>query len=91
MGDAVSFVLEPGAFVEYKYRIAPGASMLCSWRATTAVEYDFHTEPQNAASSEPISFETGTADARLGSYVAPLTSGRWDNRPPQPAPQCFPS
>jgi hypothetical protein len=72
MGDEVSFVLGPGKFVEYKYRIDKGASMLYSWRATATVDYDFHTEPENTDSSAAVSFDKGTADARLGSYVAPF-------------------
>jgi hypothetical protein len=72
MTDEISFSIPPGDFVEYKYRMDKTAPMLYSWTATTAVEYDFHTEPQNEESSEPISFDTGAANTRVGSYVAPF-------------------
>ena len=72
LSDEISFTLKPGDFVEYKYRMDESAAMLYSWRATAPVEYDFHTEPQNAASSDAVSFETGNAASRLGSYIAPF-------------------
>lgn len=87
MSDAVSFVLEPGKFVEYKYRIDKGASMLYSWRANAPIEYDFHTEPQNTASSAAVSFEKGTSQSALGSYVAPfdgIHGWYWKNTGAQP-------
>jgi hypothetical protein len=72
MADEVSFTLEPGKFVEYKYRMDKGAPMLYSWRANGELEYDFHTEPQNTESSDVVSFDKGSAAAKLGSYVAPF-------------------
>ena len=72
MADEISFTLPPGDYVEYKYRMDKTAPILYSWQATATVEYDFHTEPQNEASSESISFDFGTADMRAGSYVAPF-------------------
>ncbi|MGQ0733233.1 MAG: HupE/UreJ family protein [Acidobacteriota bacterium] len=87
MADEVSFTLEPGRFVEYKYRVDKGAPVLFSWRATREVEYDFHTEPQNTGSSDVVSFEKGTAAARLGSYVAPfdgLHGWYWKNTGSEP-------
>ncbi len=70
--DAVSFTIAPGDFVEYQYRMDEGAPMLYSWQATAAVEFDFHTEPQNTESSDSISFDLGEADKGVGSYVAPF-------------------
>jgi hypothetical protein len=68
----VSFTLGPGKFVEYKYRMDKGAPMLYAWRATGELEYDFHSEPQNTASSDVVSFEKGSGATALGSYVAPF-------------------
>jgi hypothetical protein len=72
LADEISFTLEPGKFVEYKYRMDKGAPMLYAWRATGELEYDFHTEPQNTESSAVVSFEKGDAANALGSYVAPF-------------------
>jgi hypothetical protein len=72
MADEITLTIAPGDFVEYKYRMDKSAPMLYSWKATATVEYDFHTEPQNENSSQPVSFDVGTADTRVGSYVAPF-------------------
>jgi hypothetical protein len=87
MADEVTFTLEPKKFVEYKYRMDKGAPMLYSWRATGELEYDFHTEPQNTASSAVVSFEKGSKPSALGSYVAPfdgLHGWYWKNNGDQP-------
>jgi hypothetical protein len=87
MADEVTFTLDPAKFVEYKYRMDKGAPMLYSWRATGELEYDFHTEPQNTASSAVVSFEKGNAARALGSYVAPfdgLHGWYWKNNTSQP-------
>ncbi len=39
--DFIEFVLGPYEMVEYKYRLADGASILFSWAATGEVIYDF--------------------------------------------------
>jgi hypothetical protein len=72
MADAIQLTIAPGDFVEYKYRMDKTATMLYEWKATATVEYDFHTEPQNEASSKAVSFAVGAAESRVGSYVAPF-------------------
>lgn len=42
--DSVEFTLGPYEYVEYKYHLQSGASMLYSWRATSAVIHDMHGE-----------------------------------------------
>jgi hypothetical protein len=72
MTDEITFAIAPGDFVEYKYRMDKTAPMLYAWKATGLVEFDFHTEPQNEESSDPISFDFGATESRQGSYVAPF-------------------
>ena len=87
MADEVTFTLDPGKFVEYKYLIDKGAPMLYSWRASGELEYDFHTEPRNTESSAVVSFEKGTRASARGSYVAPfdgLHGWYWKNNTAQP-------
>lgn len=40
--DAAQFVLGPYEYVEYKYRLEKGASMLYSWTASSPVAHDLY-------------------------------------------------
>ena len=46
--NTASFELGPYEFVEFKYRLEQGATMVYSWTATGPVIYDFHSEPDGA-------------------------------------------
>jgi hypothetical protein len=81
--DTRQFSLEPyGGYVEYKYELEPGATMLYTWTATGVVNFDFHTEPAGLPPSASDSFERGTANEGRGSYTAPYAGIHgwfWEN------------
>jgi hypothetical protein len=70
--DAIDLLVGPGRFVEYKYQLNTGASMLYRWRSTGPVEVDFHTEPAGKPPEASDSFEKNpTATGGRGTYRAP--------------------
>ena len=81
--DTRQFTLQPfGGYVEYKYVLEPGATMLYTWSATGVVNFDFHTEPEGLPPSASDSFERGTASEGRGSYSAPYAGIHgwfWEN------------
>jgi hypothetical protein len=81
--DTRRFDLLPfGAYVEYKYPLEPGATILYKWTATGDVNFDFHTEPAGQPPSASESFERGTAREGRGSYTAPYAGIHgwfWEN------------
>ena len=81
--DTRQFSLEPyGGYVEYKYQLEPGATLLYTWKATGEVNFDFHTEPAGKPPEASDSFERGTASEGRGSYTAPYAGIHgwfWEN------------
>ena len=81
--DTRQFTLEPyGGYVEYKYELEPGATMLYTWTATGEINFDFHTEPAGLPPSASDSFERGAASEGRGSYTAPYAGIHgwfWEN------------
>ena len=81
--DTRQFTLQPfGGYVEYKYELEAGATMLYAWTATGPVNFDFHTEPEGLPASASDSFERGTASEGRGSYAAPYAGIHgwfWEN------------
>jgi hypothetical protein len=81
--DTRQFDLLPfGGYVEYKYPLESGATVLYKWTATSDVNFDFHTEPAGKPASASESFERGTAREGRGSYTAPYTGIHgwfWEN------------
>ncbi|MDA1184927.1 MAG: hypothetical protein O2930_09815, partial [Acidobacteria bacterium] len=49
--DAIEFGLRPDQFVEYKFRLTTGATMVFNWKADFPIDVDFHTVPDG----KPIS------------------------------------
>ncbi len=81
--DTSELVLLPDEWVEYKYGLEQGASMLFSWQATATVSYDFHSQPEGAAGRFAESFEARDADHAYGSYTAPflgIHGWYWQNK-----------
>lgn len=81
--DAIDFLLMPGDSVEYKFRLAEGATMIYTWKADGAVRFDFHTVPDGKPVSASERFEAGEAMQGAGSYKAPyagLHGWWWENR-----------
>ena len=71
--DFEQFVLPPGEFVEYKYRLEAGRAMLYSWSATGWVRSEMHSEPDGAPPGTAEFFEVAERTLfRHGSYVAPF-------------------
>ena len=81
--DTRQFGLLPfGGYVEYKYPLEPGATILYTWKATGEVNFDFHTEPAGKPPGTSDSFERGTAREGRGSYTAPYAGIHgwfWEN------------
>jgi hypothetical protein len=81
--DSRELVLGPYEYVEYKYHLEQGATMLFSWRASGGVMHDFHGDRDG----EPSSTSAQSYDARPrqqadGSFVAPFTGIHgwfWEN------------
>ena len=79
--DSTQFVLGPYEFVEYKYHLEQGATMLFSWKSTAAVAHDFHGDPA-AAPNAPVSYEKKDKREAAGSFTAPFTGIHgwfWEN------------
>ena len=72
--DFEQFVLAPGEFVEYKYRLEAGRALLYSWSATGWVRSEMHSEADGAAPGTAEFFEVADRTLfRHGSYVAPFS------------------
>jgi len=71
--DRRDFVLPPGAFVEYKYRLEAGRAMLYSWTGSGWVRSEMHAEADGAPAGTAEFFEVAERTLfRHGSYVAPF-------------------
>ena len=80
--NTASFELGPYEFVEFKYRLEQGATMIYSWSATGPVIYDFHSEPDGAPAGYAESFDKAQTPAAHGSYKAPFSGIHgwfWEN------------
>ncbi|MDF1832393.1 MAG: hypothetical protein P1U52_08560 [Porticoccaceae bacterium] len=76
--DSVSFQLLPFEFVEYKYPLSKGASMLYHWTVggtpggkMGAVSFDFHGESHEVEGYEE-SYSEGEGDREAGTFIAPF-------------------
>lgn len=81
--DTRAFTIPPGAGMEFKYELDKGATMLYSWKASSFVEFDFHTEPEGKPKGTSDSFEKGTAAQKRGAYTAPyngIHGWYWENK-----------
>ena len=70
--NTATFELGPYEFVEYKYRLEQGGSMVYSWSATGPVIYDFHSEPDGAPKGYAESFDKSQTAEAHGTYTAPF-------------------
>jgi hypothetical protein len=80
--DAIEFLLVPDQFVEYKFNLKAGATMMFNWKATGPLDVDFHTVPEGKPISASETFMRGTASAGQGFYRAPypgLHGWYWKN------------
>jgi hypothetical protein len=71
--DLRIFELEPGGWVEYKYRLEAGRAMVYSWTASSWVRSEMHSEADTSPIGTAEFFEVAEKTlARHGSYVAPF-------------------
>ena len=76
--DSISFQLLPFEFVEYKYELSKGSSMLYRWTVAksrsgeaSAVSFDFHGESHEVEGYEE-SYSEGEGDHEGGTFIAPF-------------------
>jgi hypothetical protein len=80
--DAREFVLGPYEYVEYKYHLEQGATMLFSWTADGDVMHDFHGDPDGAPASAVQSYDTRARRRADGTFAAPFSGIHgwyWEN------------
>jgi hypothetical protein len=80
--DAAQFALGPYEYVEYKYRLEKGASMLYAWTATSPVIHDLHGAPDGGSGGEEESYDKRDASHASGAFTAPfpgLHGWYWEN------------
>lgn len=80
--DTREFKLGPYEYIEFKYELEPGASMLYNWKASAPVIFNLHTDPAGKPADASESFEKGEAAGKQGAYVAPyagLHGWYWEN------------
>jgi hypothetical protein len=81
--DTRVFELGPYEYLEYKYHLEKGATMLFSWKATQDVRADFHGDADAAKpNDEPTSYDDRRTRQRDGSFAAPFTGIHgwyWEN------------
>jgi hypothetical protein len=81
--DSRDLVLGPYEYVEYKYHLERGATMLFSWRASGDVMHDMHGDPEGQSSSTAaVSFDARSRRQADGSFEAPFTGIHgwyWEN------------
>jgi hypothetical protein len=80
--DAIEFGLMPDQFVEYKFNLQTGETMMFNWKASAPVDVDFHTVPEGKPISASETFMRGTASSGQGTYRAPypgLHGWYWKN------------
>ena len=85
--DSEDLSLGPGEGVEIKYHMQKGAGMVYSWKANSAVAFEFHGEPDNKPNKDYFeSYELNDkvgADHSHGSFTAPSTGIHgwfWENK-----------
>ena len=81
--ETADFKLAPHEFVEYKYRLDKGQSLLYAWHASVAVNFEFHAEPDGAPRGYAQTYEKRTGVERAsGTLVAPFAGIHgwyWEN------------
>lgn len=87
--ETVEFLLAPGEFVEYKYRLDKGQSLVYSWQASTSVNVEFHAEPDGAPKGYAETYEKQSGVQRAaGTLLAPFAGIHgwyWENTSNAPA------
>jgi hypothetical protein len=85
MLDVYDITLQPYEYVEYKYHLEQGATMMYSWKASAPLLQDFHGERESGATDGgPVeeSFDKQDRREATGSLTAPFTGIHgwyWEN------------
>lgn len=81
--ETVDFVVAAGGWMEYKYRLEEGESLLYTWTATGPVNYEAHAEPDGAPRGYAQTYEMGQATSEAsGTMTAPFSGIHgwyWEN------------
>jgi hypothetical protein len=80
--DARRLVIGPYEYVEYKYRLEAGATMVYSWNADADLLHDFHADPDGTPAPDPVSFDTRDRLQASGVLTAPFAGIHgwyWEN------------
>jgi hypothetical protein len=86
--ETVEFTLPPGeGWIEYKYRLEEGESLLYAWSATGPVNVEFHAEPDGGPAGYAQTYEKSQGSAASGTLTAPFSGIHgwyWQNTGAQP-------
>ncbi|MEO8078801.1 MAG: hypothetical protein ABI818_20935 [Acidobacteriota bacterium] len=80
--DRAQFVLGPYQYIEYKYQLAQGATMVFAWEASAPVIHDFHGAPEEGGADAEVSIDKATRSRASGSLAAPFAGMHgwyWEN------------
>jgi hypothetical protein len=80
--DSRRLVLGPYEYIEFKYRLEQGATMLFSWKASGDVAHDFHGDADGAPADASQSYDKQTRRSADGSFIAPFSGIHgwfWEN------------
>lgn len=81
--ETVELKVGPRQWVEYKYRLEKGESLLYSWKTSGPVNLDFHAEPDGGPRGYAQSYETRQAVTQAsGTMTAPFSGIHgwyWEN------------
>ncbi|MBY0511863.1 MAG: hypothetical protein K2P94_17130 [Rhodospirillaceae bacterium] len=84
--DAIELVLEPYDYVEYKYHLVQDAGMIFNWKASAALNHDFHGDP-DANPEDVRTYDKSTKSSASGSIAAPVSGIHgwfWENTSNEP-------
>jgi hypothetical protein len=80
--ETVKFELVPRDWIEYKYRLDKGETLLYSWEATGAVNVEFHAEPDGGPRGYAQTYEKTQGTQAFGTLTAPFSGIHgwyWEN------------
>jgi hypothetical protein len=80
--DSRRLVLGPYEYIEFKYRLEQGATMLFSWKASGDVAHDFHGDADGAPADASQSYDKQTRRSADGTFIAPFSGIHgwfWEN------------
>jgi hypothetical protein len=80
--DQTTFTIGPYDYVEYKYRLEQGASVVFSWTASATVGHELHADRDGADGHNPVSFDKRELAQGSGMHTAPFAGMHgwfWEN------------